>query len=108
MRATGGFSDPPQQPEGSVVEQVAKQTSPTFFSKVQGLGASTLKRMQDKDGPLNSGPEEPGASDAGALQEPGKQGDGTTKQAGSFDLCLLEIYLGWISTSSRWWLVFAR
>ena len=80
--AIGGFSDPPQQPEGSVVEQVAKETSPTLFSRVQDLGTSTLKRLQDKDGPLNSGPEEPGASDAGDLQAPGKQGDGTLKQAG--------------------------
>ena len=82
LYGSGGFSDPPQQPEGSVAQKAVKKAAPSFFSKVQGLGVDLLSKLQQQ-GPLNSGPEESKAeSKAAALSAPDAQGDGTAEQPG--------------------------
>lgn len=89
LYGSGGFSDPPQQPEGSVAQKAVKKAAPSFFSKVQGLGEDLLSTLQRK-GPLNSGPEESKAeSKAAALSAPDVQGDGTAEQPGPFPPSLL-------------------
>lgn len=99
MQFPGGFSDPPQQPEGSVAQKVAKEASPTLWKRAQLFGAQTLRTLQRK-GPINSGPEETREeSQAGALTEPSAQGDGTTKQPGKINLWFSE------SLSSSWVMV---